>query len=158
MSQSHKETKNQLFTAAILILGLGCGAGMSTHIDSKKINKLKDDLKVERIMSLGHVFEILAWKRHHLTLNGLKFGNYACRFTDEFNPAHAMNPSTPENVDKIVAYSKELLNRIKSSPQCYTFEELRLQEEVLLGYLPSILNENSYWARSKWVEHLNVIH
>jgi hypothetical protein len=124
----YTKLKHPLSLIIFLILGFGLGITTSNVLANKKIDYLTNAIETERVTSLGSLYEIMAWESYHLNKNRLDAKKYACRFTETFNPSHSSNPSTKENVDKLINYSKELKDFIGNEPQCYSFEDLKTQE------------------------------
>lgn len=111
-----------------LVLGVGIGSTVKNAQNQETIDYLMKAVEAERTISLGSSYEIMAWESFHLRQKGLSPVDYACRFTDAFNPAHSANPSTPQNIEAMLDYSKTLKDHIGNEPQCYTFEALAKQE------------------------------
>lgn len=111
-----------------LVLGMGIGSTIKDAQNQETIGYIMKALEAERAMSIGSLYEIMAWESFHLRQKGLSPEDYACRFTDAFNPAHSANPSTPQNIEAMRDYSKTLKDHIGNEPQCYTFEALAKQE------------------------------
>jgi hypothetical protein len=128
------KTLNLLPFFFALVIGVGIGSMVKQAQNQQVTKSLTNALEKERVMSLGAMSEIMAWESFYLRQKGLSPEDYACRFTDEFNPAHSANPSTEENIDAMLSYAKSLKGYIGNEPQCYSFDELRKEERRMIKH------------------------
>lgn len=126
-----QKIKSPLVLFSLFLIGLFIGGSTVYFMvtANKKIDWLANALAAERTMSEGAMYEVMAWENYYLRSKNLNPIGYACRFTAEFNPAHSANPSTEQNIEKMLRYySRQMKAAVGNEPKCYTFGELKLQE------------------------------